>query len=432
MRVLLPSETPTWRRVWESATRLSELRGYGEIVTPILEPAELFQRGVGAGTDVVDKEMYAFEDAGGRAIALRPEATASTVRAYFETGLHQAPQPVRLQYQGPMFRHDKPQKGRYRQFFQYGVEAIGDGSPLLDVEVIELAHAWLVDCGIEGAGLEVNSIGDEVCRPAYREKLRDYYRPHLPDLCDDDRRRFEINPMRLLDCKKPGCQRFKAGAPVPVDNLCGPCAEHHGAVLAGLDGLGVSYRPNPHLVRGLDYYTRTAFEFWDMGHGGAQNAYGGGGRYDGLADVMGFASTPGVGFAMGVDRVVLALQESGAAVAPPRPDAYVVWTAPSAPAAAEEPPTEGLKSSMYGAEQRAALGIAATLRTAGFAVTLDPGGRSMKAQMRQAERSGAALALILGDDEFAQSEVTLRHMVRHEQERVSVADLPAAVARVLR
>ncbi|MDQ6746878.1 MAG: histidine--tRNA ligase, partial [Candidatus Dormibacteraeota bacterium] len=373
-------------------------RGYHPIVTPVLEHTEVFAHGVGAGTDIVEKEMYTFDDKGGRSLSLRPEATASAVRAYFEGGLNQGSQPARLWYEGPMFRYDRPQRGRYRSFRQFGIEAIGDDAPELDAEVIELAWTWLRGCGLEAVTLEVNSIGDATCRPAYRTALQDYYRPHLGELCADDRRRFESNPLRLLDCKKPACQPFQEDAPRTVDHLCEGCAAHHGRVLAALDALEIPYHQNHRLVRGLDYYTRTAFEYWDPGHGGQQNALGGGGRYDGLAEVLGFPATAGVGFAMGEDRVVLALQEAGKAEPEFPPHVTVI------PAAA--------------GSGALAMQLAVGLRVQGLRVVVQHGTRSLKAQMRQAQKLGAPIALILGDDEVATGEVTVRDMRRAEQTRL--------------
>ncbi|MEA2681703.1 MAG: histidyl-tRNA synthetase [Chloroflexota bacterium] len=411
MRDLLPTEMATWSRLLRVAAELCEQRGYLPIVTPVLEHTEVFAHGVGEGTDIVEKEMYTFEDKGGRSLSLRPEATASAVRAYFEGGLSQEPQPVRLWYEGPMFRYDRPQKGRYRSFRQFGIEAIGEAAPELDAEVIELSWAWLRGCGLDDFTLQVNSIGDAKCRPGYRKALQDYYRPHLADLCEDDRRRFETNPLRLLDCKKPGCVPLQAGAPRTVDHLCEECAAHHQRVLAALDALEIEYIPNPRLVRGLDYYTRTAFEFWDPGIGGRQNALGGGGRYDGLAEVLGFTSTPGVGFAMGEDRVVLALQERERAAVEIMPQVSVI------PAAEGSAPT--------------ALRLAATLRVAGLRVTVQYGSRSLKAHMRQAQKAGAPVVLILGDDELASGQVVIRDMVRAEQEIVPQDAVEAAVETVL-
>ena len=411
MRDLLPAEMATWTRLIHEAGEQSARRGYAPVVTPILEHTELFAHGVGEGTDVVDKEMYTFLDRGDRSLSLRPEATASVVRAYFEGGLNQGPQPARLWYEGPMFRYDRPQKGRYRSFRQFGVEAIGDDAPGLDVEVIELSGAWLRACGLDDFTLEVNSIGDGKCRPGYRQALQDYYRPHLADLCEDDRRRFETNPLRLLDCKKPGCVPLQAGAPRSIDYLCDECADHHRAVLGLLDALGIAYHQNDRLVRGLDYYTRTAFEFWDPGVGGQQNALGGGGRYDGLAEVLGFPTTPGVGFAMGEDRVVLALQAGGRAEPEQAPEVAVV------PAAE--------------ASEAAAMQLAARLRDAGMRVAVQHGHRSLKAHMRQAQKLGVAAVLILGEDEMATGRVAVRDMRKAEQSVVHQEGVVTAVEQVL-
>jgi histidyl-tRNA synthetase len=411
MRDLLPPATATWTRVSRVAAELCQERGYWPVVTPVLELTELFAHGVGAGTDIVDKQMYTFEDRGGRTLSLRPEATASVVRAYFEGGLNQGPQPVRLWYEGPMFRAEKPQMGRYRSFYQFGVEAIGDASPELDAEVIELSGRWLRECGLEDFSLQLNSIGDATCRPAYRKALQDYYRPHLSELCDDDRRRFETNPLRLLDCKNPRCVPFQAGAPHSVDHLCAPCAAHHGQLLATLDALGIDYQLNHRLVRGLDYYTRTAFEYWDPGHGGQQNALGGGGRYDGLAGVLGFPETPGVGFAMGEDRVVSAIEEHGRGVSELRPHAIVI------PAAEGSGP--------------AAMKLAATLRDRELSVVVQHGRRSLRAHMRQAQKLGAPAVLILGEEELASGRVAVRDMVGGEQTVVDISEVVLAVARVL-
>jgi len=411
MRDLLPTEMATWTRLSRAAADLCARRGYAPLVTPIVEHTDLFTHGVGAGTDIVEKEMYTFKDRSDRSLTLRPEATASAVRAYFEGGLNQRPQPARLWYEGPMFRYDRPQKGRYRSFRQFGVEAIGDDAPGLDVEVIELSGAWLRECGIEEVTLEVNSIGDFKCRPGYRRALQDYYRPHLAELCDDDRRRFETNPLRLLDCKNPKCMPFQAGAPRTIDHLCEECAAHHRAVLGLLDALGIAHHQNHHLVRGLDYYTRTAFEYWDPGHGGQQNALGGGGRYDGLAEALGFPSTPGVGFAMGEDRVVLSLQDAGRTEPESGPQVSVV------PAAE--------------ASEAPAMRLAARLREADVRVVVQHGRRSLKAQMRQAQKLGVSAVLILGEEEMASGHVAVRDMLLAEQSVVPEEGVRAAVAQIL-
>lgn len=411
MRDLLPDETPTWGRLERIARVVSIQRGYARVVTPILEPTELFARGVGEATDIVEKEMYTFTDKGDRSVTLRPEATASVVRAYFQGGLNQGPQPARLWYEGPMFRYDRPQAGRYRQFFQYGIEAIGSDSPWLDVEVIEVAADWLAKCGVTGTRLQLNSIGDGNCRPAYREALRDHFRPHLAEMCDDDKRRFDTNPLRLLDCKKTSCTPFQVDAPSPIDYLCEPCREHHAVVEAGLKGLGIEYDANPRLVRGLDYYTRTAFEFWHVDLEGAQNALGGGGRYDGLAETLGFAATPAVGFAMGADRVVLALQRQGAAAPPPRLAVYVIPTVSDAALPAAR--------------------LARDLRAEGWSVVLDAGDRSLKARMRQAQKMGADAVVIIGEEELKSGRVVIRDMAAAGQREVASEDLAREVDRIL-
>jgi len=411
MRDLLPGQTATWDLLHATARVLARKRGYGWVETPILEPTELFQRGVGGDTDVVEKEMYTFTDKGDRSVTLRPEATASAVRAYFDGGLQQATQPVRLYYWGPMFRYDRPQAGRYRQFFQYGVEAIGEASPGVDVEVVELARDWLGHCGLDNVTLELNSLGDSTCRPAYREALRDHFRPHLDTMCADCRRRFDVNPLRLLDCKKPSCTPFQAGAPSPVDYLCEPCRAHYDEVRAQLRELGIAFNENPRLVRGLDYYTRTAFEFWAPDLEGAQNALGGGGRYDGLAAELGYAGTPGVGFAMGVDRVALALERAGKGL-PER--GTNTWVVPAAPGA-----------------ERAAQVLARDLRAQGWSATVPFGGRSLKSAMRAAQKAGAACVLILGEEELAAGEVTVRDMRAATQVRLPRENVIAEVDRIL-
>jgi histidyl-tRNA synthetase len=411
MRDLLPDQTPTWALL-EVAARLTAQRyGYQRIITPLLEPTELFSHAVGEGTDIVDKEMYTFTDKGDRSLSLRPEATASVLRAYFEGGLHQAPQPVRLWYEGPMFRYDRPQAGRYRQFFQFGAEAIGDPSPGLDVELIAMSSDWLATSGVEGVSLQLNSVGDEVCRPAYREALRDYFRPYLAEMCEDDRRRFEINPLRMLDCKKPSCTPFHAAAPRLIDYLCDPCREHHQRVRAGLHALGLEFIENPRLVRGLDYYTRTAFEYWHQDLEGAQNALGGGGRYDGLAEVLGYEPTPGVGFAMGCDRVVLALERSEAAVSADVVEVYLI------------PAVDGA--------EKVVLEAARDLRREGRSAVIDHSDRSLKARMRQAQKVGSPAVVIVGEEELGAGTLTVRDMASGEQLAVPSAQLIDQVDAIL-
>ena len=303
VRDILPAAIPLWRQAEQGAAGVAERFGYQEIATPIIEQLELIQR-VGEDTDAVAKELYRVEKRGTQNLALRPEATAGVVRAYFEGGLNQGPQPTRLYLIGPMFRHDKPQKGRYRQFFQFNIEVIGGASPGFDAEVIELAQGWLQEVGLQQLRLELNSIGDAKCRPAYLEKLKDYYRPLESQLHPDSQARLERNPLRVLDSKVAQDQPFKAKAPKITDHLCADCAAHWALVRRLLDAAGIEYEHNPYLVRGLDHYTRTVFEFYPGGARGQQDALASGGRYDGLAEAEGWPSTPGVGFAGGLDRVI--------------------------------------------------------------------------------------------------------------------------------
>src|SRR5947208_3468552 len=313
VRDILPAERVVWWRVEAAAAAAARSFGYAEIETPVIEPVGLIERGVGGDTDVVRKEMFRLEPRGEESarLVLRPEATAGIVRAYFEGNLNQGPQPVRLYTMGPMFRHDRPQKGRYRQFYQFDVEVLGDSVAAYDAEVIEMTLGWLTGLGLSRISLELNSIGDGNCRPRYLEALQDYYRPLKDQLHPDCQRRVEDNPLRLFDCKEPQCQPFKAAAPKLVDHLCPACAAAFAEVRSLLDAAGIEYRLNPYLVRGLDYYTRTVFEYQHEALGGAQNSLGGGGRYDGLAAALGYPDTPGVGFAGGLDRVVMMLRDGG-------------------------------------------------------------------------------------------------------------------------
>ncbi|MBO0702475.1 MAG: histidine--tRNA ligase, partial [Candidatus Dormibacteraeota bacterium] len=322
VRDLLPDALPTWREVLHAARDQAARFGYQEIEVPVVEQEALVERGVGGDTDVVRKEIYRIQpmgEGGGSTLVLRPEATAGIVRAYFEGGLNQGPQPVRLWTAGAMFRHDRPQAGRYRQFQQFDVEVIGDPGAAFDAEVVELVWAWYRRLGLEGLSLELNSIGDPVCRPGYLDRLRAYFTPYRDRLGPDDQRRLGTNPLRLLDSKEPELVELRKGAPRITDALCDECAAHWAEVRALLDGAGIPYRLNPYLVRGLDYYTRTVWEFQHEALGGAQNSIGGGGRYDGLAEALGYPATPAVGFAGGLDRMVMVLdaQRGGPRAQPP-------------------------------------------------------------------------------------------------------------------
>jgi histidyl-tRNA synthetase len=402
MRDLMPQERALWRAVETAATRVAQSFGYQEMVTPIVEHAELIER-VGEDTDAVAKELYRFEDRGGRQLALRPEATAGVVRAYFEGHLNQGPQPARLFLIGPMFRYNRPQKGRYRQFFQLDVEAIGAESPALDAEVIELGATWLHELGLRDLRLELNSIGDENCRPAYLDLLRAYYRPLKAELHGECQRRLETNPLLLLDCKVPQCQPFKAKAPRVTDHLCAECAAAWDGVRRLLDAAGIEYNHDPYLVRGLDYYTRTVFEFFPAKASGSQDALGGGGRYDGLARAEGWPATPGVGFASGLDRVTELVKAGGAEViAAPAAEVVVLAEAGLDVAAAE----------------------VARLCRAARSVAVDYEPKSLRAKMRSANKLGARWVVLLSEAEVQRKVAQLKEMASGEQVEVAWTDLP--------
>ncbi|MFZ0217116.1 MAG: histidine--tRNA ligase [Candidatus Dormiibacterota bacterium] len=411
VRDLLPDALPTWREVGDKARAAATRFGYQEIETPLMEPEALVERGVGGDTDVVRKEIYRLQphaESGSAPLVLRPEATAGIVRAYFDGGLNQGPQPVRLWTTGAMFRHDRPQAGRYRQFTQFDVEVIGDAGAAFDAEVVELTWEWYRSLGLDGLSLELNSIGDGACRPAYLEQLRAYFRPHAGALGEDDRRRLEENPLRLLDSKDEALVRLRDGAPRIVDALCVDCAAHWATVRALLDAADIPYRLNPHLVRGLDYYTRTVWEYQHQALGGAQNSLGGGGRYDGLAEALGYASTPAVGFAGGVDRVVLMLDEQrGGPAAAKAADLLLL------------PDGDGLDvaTAALARDARRMVGVAA-----------DFSRRSLRAKMRGAAKSGARWVAIMNEDEAARRVVQLRELASGEQHEVAWDDLPGRLA----
>ena len=406
VRDILPAEMPLWRAAQQGAAEVGRRFGYEEIITPILEHAELIER-VGEDTDAVAKELYRFDDRGGRNLALRPEATAGVVRAYFEGGLNQGPQPSRLYLFGPMFRYDRPQKGRYRQFFQFNVEAIGSAAAGLDAEVIELASEWLHQVGLQDLRLELNSIGDGKCRPAYLERLKAYYRPLKSQLHGDCQLRLERNPLRLLDCKVPQCQPFKADAPRITDHLCDECAAHWAAVRRLLEGAGIGYQHNPYLVRGLDYYTRTVFEFYPGGATGQQDALASGGRYDGLAEAEGWPPTPGVGFAGGLDRVTELMAAKAEEVAiSPAADVLVLPDGDLAVEAAE------------------VARICRSVRST--AVDYEP--KSLTAKMRSANKLGAKFVVLLTPEDAARRTARLRDMSSGEQTDLAWVELPTRLA----
>jgi len=412
-RDLLPDETPRWSRVERLAADLATRYGYRRIETPMFEQTAVFERGVGEVTDIVEKELFRLSPRSeeSESWSLRPEPTAGIVRAYVQHGMQTWPQPVKVYEIGPMFRYDRPQAGRYRQFWQFDVEAIGDPGPAVDAEIVELGMRFLTDTGVSGVSVLLNSIGDGVCRPAYIEELTAYYRQHIDALPPTERDRLERNVLRLPDSKDPAMAAINADAPRITDRLCDACAAHFAAVRAHLDALSVPYRLEPGLVRGLDYYTRTTFEFYIEGREGQQQALGGGGRYDGLVELLGGRPTPGIGFGIGLDRLLLALDEQ----ASPGDDA------------ARDAPT----AVVVGAEPAATierLRIATLLRADGIAARAELGQRKLGKQLEAAARDQAHFAIIVGD-ELANGDVQLRDLPAGTQKAVAVADLGREVAR---
>ena len=396
---ILPDTVGQWTYVEEKIRDLCARYGYKEIRTPMFEHTELFHRGIGEGTDVVDKEMYTFTDRGDRSITLRPENTASAVRAYLQNKLYGDSSLVKLFYIGSMFRYDRPQAGRMREFHQFGVEALGESNPAVDAEIIMLAMDLLGGLGLKDLKLSLNSVGCPKCRPVYRKVLQDFFRDKLEDLCGDCKDRFERSPLRILDCKADADKPYMADAPKITDCLCEECQDHFHKVQHFLTEAGVEFELDARLVRGLDYYTKTAFEI-KYPPLGAQSAVAGGGRYDGLIEEIGGNPTPAVGFATGLERVLLALEKQN--LLPEmdtQTDAFVV-------ALGEE-------------AQGAAFKLLTKLRQAGLKAGMDYAGRSMKAQMKQANKANARFALIIGEDEVKEACVQLKDMEKSEQQKVS-------------
>ncbi len=377
-------------RAWAAA----DAAGYARIELPIAEESALFERAVGGTSDIVSKELYRLERRGDDAVplALRPEATAGAIRAYIQHGMRSQPQPVRLATVAQLFRYDRPQKGRYRQFTQFDIEAIGDSGPGIDLEVIELGVAYLRDLGLTDVQVHLNSVGCATCRPAYVETLRTHFMPVVQELSEVDQSRLATNPLRLLDSKEPATVECAASAPAITDHLCADCATHHAAVTTGLATIGVAVVPAPRLVRGLDYYTRTAWEYLLPGEQGQQGALGGGGRYDGLVELLGGTPTPGIGFAIGIDRVVLALEARG-----------LLPTAAAGPAIV----VAGIEPESV-AERVA---IAGQLRAAGVSARADVSTRKIGKQLEGAVRDGALAVIIVEPD----GHLTLRDLVKASQ-----------------
>jgi histidyl-tRNA synthetase len=405
-RDVLWPESTRWEGLLGRFAHLVERAGYGLVHTPIFEDVRVFRRGIGEGSDVVGKEMYEFEDRGGRTLALRPEGTAPMVRAYVQ---HRPPLPWKAWYATPAFRYERPQAGRYRQHHQVGVEALGPTDPDLDVEVVGLADGLFRSVGLSRFVLAVNSMGDSVCRPGYLESLRAFLEERKDQLCPEHADRLAANPLRVLDCKRPECRAATADAPRFVDHLCDACRAHFGRVQAGLEALDIPYVLDHRLVRGFDYYTRTTFEFSSGALEAAQNGIGGGGRYDGLVEMLGGPPTPGIGFGVGIERLLLACDaEQVFPVDPPVLDVFVV--------------------DVTGGE--AARDLTAELRAAGLRADRAFDGRSMKSQLKSADRSRATAAVIVGPDEVSAGEVTLRPLRDDgEQRRVRRADVVETVLR---
>jgi len=399
-RDILPSEIYKWQYIEKMFAQVCNSFGYKEIRIPVFEHTELFQRGVGDTTDIVQKEMYTFNDKGGRSITLRPEGTAGVVRSYIENGMASMPQPIKLYYNITAYRYENVQKGRYREFRQFGVEAFGAAGPVIDVEIISILCVFFEKLGLKNTGLRINSIGCPKCRTSYNEKLKDYLRPYLSDLCGNCRERFERNPLRIIDCKEERCKKITLGAPALLDNLCDECKDHFEGLKAGLENLEIQYTIDPGIVRGLDYYTKTVFEFVSE-NVGTQGTICGGGRYDGLVETCGGPATPGIGFALGAERLLMELESQGINIEePPAPDIYIATIGENALAYAQK--------------------LVHKLRKYNVAAETDLMGRSLKAQMKYADKKGFSYTVVLGDEEIEHGKTVLKDMRTGEQKDVSL------------
>ena len=402
-----PQEAARWHEIEQVFADLCECHNFGELRTPIFEDTDLFIRSVGEGTDIVAKEMYTFQDRGGRSLTLRAEGTAPAVRAYLENHLmQQDPERViKLYYVAPIFRYDRPQAGRYRQHTQFGLEIIGSPDPATDAEIIQIATEFYQAVGITNVALKLNSVGCPECAPAHIRALKEFAADKLDQMCEDCVRRYDENPLRMVDCKNERCRAVLREAPIMVELLCVECAQHFAEVRRYLGLMDIPYELDPHIVRGLDYYTRTAFEFVAADIG-AQSSVGGGGRYDGLVEQMGGPPTPGVGIGIGVERVLLVREELDADDGePPRHGCFIVTLG-------DAPWEDGLK-------------LAAQLRAAGLRVDLDYRRRSMKAQLRHADKEHFAQAVIIGEDELATGLFTVKDLESGAQEEMPRDELPA-------
>jgi histidyl-tRNA synthetase len=398
---ILPDESGRWQYIEETARRVFELNGFGEIRVPVMEKTELFCRSIGDATDIVEKEMYTFSDKGDNSVTLRPEGTAGVMRAFIEHKLYAQDPVSKLYYLGPMFRYERPQKGRYRQFHQIGAEVTGVHDPLVDAQVLNMLTAFFREIGLTEPTLQINSLGCPDCRPAYRAALRSFLEQRMDHLCEDCKRRFATNPLRTLDCKVPGCIEATAGAPSVLEHLCSGCDEHFGSVRRYLDLCGTPYSINARMVRGLDYYTRTTFEMV-TGLLGAQSAVAAGGRYDGLVSQLGGPAIPGIGFAMGVERVALLLGNKEFSSSP---DLFI--------------------ATMGSGERDTAFGLMDGLLKAGVRVEMDYEGKSLKSQMRRADKLKARYSVVIGENEVSTGRAAFKRMADGLQTEAELT--PAAI-----
>ncbi len=405
---VLPKESYKWQFVESKMFETASLFGFNEIRIPTFEHTEVFLRGVGDTTDVVQKEMYTFDDRGGRSITLRPEFTAGVVRSVVENGLFNDPLPVKVCYTGSCYRYEKPQAGRLREFHQFGVECFGATTPAADAEIILLAHSVLSELGIKNLSLEINSIGCPECRKKYYEALKEYFSSNVDKLCDNCKDRLDRNPMRIIDCKSPICSSIAKDAPKIIDYLCDECNDHFNAVQNHLKTVGINFTVNPKIVRGLDYYTKTVFEFVS-GEIGAQSTVCGGGRYDGLVEQLGGPKMPSLGFAMGIERLLLVMESQKCEFKPvKKPDVYIA-------AMGEKAQFEATK-------------LCTLLRDEGFVALTDVNGRSLKAQMKYANKLESQFSIVLGDDEIANGVCKVKNMLTGDE---TSASLPEGVLSVI-
>lgn len=400
MRDILPPDIYVWQRVEDAARKIFSSFGFQEMRLPLVESTQVFTRSIGENTDIVEKEMYTFSDKAGRSISLRPEGTASVVRCYVENHLSQLPPPQKYFYSGPMFRYERPQSGRFRQFHQIGVEAFGSGRPETDAEIISMLRHFLLRLGLEDLNFQVNSIGCAVCRPGYRDALINYFSGRLEGLCADCVRRYDRNPLRILDCKVESCIGVRKGAPRVTDYLCDDCDRHFGTFLSLLRELGIPYTVNPDMVRGLDYYTRTTFEV-TSGNLGAQNAVAAGGRYDMLVREFGGPDTPAIGFAVGMERIV-ELVKMSSDVGFPTPQVFI--------------------ASLGETAARTSLSIADDLRKSGIWVEMSDHEASLKSQMRRADRISAGYVVIVGEEELGSGMLKWKRLADSSQGEVAIAE----------